>query len=112
MDVSSAFKFTFIPAFYKVAQDAIEARARHDWMALCRPMALRTAGRPNGPPGEQRPWPKQPARKGRQTNRISKMTDSSKTIRLGLDQFIENPPDGIGDQRLGLLCNTASVGRT
>ncbi len=39
------------------------------------------------------------------------MTDPSKAVRLGLDQFLANPPAGIGDQRLGLLCNTASVGR-
>lgn len=32
-----------------------------------------------------------------------------KTVRTGLDNFIASPPDGIFGQRLGLLCNPASV---
>ena len=39
------------------------------------------------------------------------MADSTHTVRLGLDQFLAAPPAGLHDRRLGLLCNTASVGR-
>ena len=39
------------------------------------------------------------------------MTSATQTLRLGLDQFLAAPPAGTGNQRLGLLCNAASVGR-
>ncbi len=39
------------------------------------------------------------------------MNDTPQSIRLGLDQLLDSPPDALTGQRLGLLCNAASVGR-